>query len=67
MIFQEQDSTLTPASLEGFELHRKVQGWIQQRITREGVALQLGVNLHGSPTNAGLNVEAVRAAWGAAP
>nr|WP_314565303.1 hypothetical protein [uncultured Pseudomonas sp.] len=63
MIFPEQDSTLTPASLEGFELHRKAPGWIQQMITREGLALQIGVNLHGSLTNAGLNVEAVRAAW----
>ncbi|WP_312267774.1 methyltransferase domain-containing protein [Pseudescherichia sp.] len=61
MIFQEHDTTMVPASIDSFELHRKAQGWIQQMIALEGADLHIGFNLHSILTNAGLNVESVRA------
>lgn len=61
MVFQEHDTTMAPASIDAFELHRKAQGWIQQMITREGADLHIGFNLHGILTKAGLSVESVRA------
>lgn len=61
MIFQEHDMTMAPASVDSFELHRKAQSWIQQMIALEGADLHIGFNLHSILTNAGLNVESVRA------
>lgn len=61
MIFQEHDTTMAPASVDSFELHRKAQSWIQQMIALEGADLHIGFNLHSILTNAGLNVESVRA------
>lgn len=61
MIFQEHDTTMAPASLDAFALHRKAQSWIQQMIAREGADLHIGFNLHRILTSAGLSVESVRA------
>ncbi|HCL5074348.1 TPA: methyltransferase domain-containing protein [Salmonella enterica] len=61
MVFQEHDTTMAPASVDSFTLHRKAQSWIQQMIDREGADLHIGFNLHSILTNAGLIVESVRA------
>lgn len=61
MVFQEHDTTMAPASVDAFSLHRKAQGWIQQMIAREGADLHIGFNLHSILSNAGLQVESVRA------
>lgn len=61
MVFQEHDTTMAPASIEAFTLHKQAQGWIQQMIAREGADLHIGFNLHSILTKAGLNVECVRA------
>ena len=61
MIFQEHDTTMVPASLDAFPLHRKAQGWLLQMIDREGADLHIGFNLHRILTHAGLVVESVRA------
>ncbi len=61
MVFQEHDTTMVPASLEGLTLHRTAQGWIQQMIAREGADLHIGFNLHAILTRAGLCVADVRA------
>ena len=61
MIFQEHDTTMAPASVDSFELHRKAQSWIQHMIALEGADLHIGFNLHSIFTKAGLNVESVRA------
>lgn len=61
MIFQEHDTTMAPASVDSFELHRKAQSWIQNMIALEGADLHIGFNLHSILTNAGLNAESVRA------
>jgi SAM-dependent methyltransferase len=60
IVFQEHDTTLVPASLDGFLLHKRAQGWIQHMIEREGADLNIGFNLHRIFTQAGLAVEAVR-------
>jgi SAM-dependent methyltransferase len=60
LVFQEHDTTLVPASLDGFPLHQQAQGWIQRMIEREGADLHIGFNLHRIFTQAGLTVEAVR-------
>ncbi|AZF43776.1 hypothetical protein C4J87_3634 [Pseudomonas sp. R1-43-08] len=61
MVFQEHDTTMVPASIDAFPLHRTAQGWIQQMIAREGADLHIGFNLHGIFTTAGLCVADVRA------
>ncbi|MDH0301529.1 MULTISPECIES: class I SAM-dependent methyltransferase [unclassified Pseudomonas] len=61
MVFQEHDTTLTPASLEPFPLHRKATRWLQRMLAEEGADLHMGFNLHGVMTGAGLQVEEVRA------
>lgn len=60
VVFQEHDTTLVPASLDEFPLHKRAQGWIQQMIKREGADLHIGFNLHRIFTQAGLAVEEVR-------
>lgn len=60
MIFQEHDTTMAPASVDLFELHRKAQSWIQHVIALEGADLEIGFNLHSILTNAGLYVESVQ-------
>lgn len=42
MLFQEHDTTMVPACVDSFELHRKAQGWIQQMIALEGADLHIG-------------------------
>uniref|UniRef100_UPI0030FF0907 methyltransferase domain-containing protein n=1 Tax=Pseudomonas viridiflava TaxID=33069 RepID=UPI0030FF0907 len=61
MIFQEHDTTLAPASLDPFPLHKRAQRWIQEMIAREGADLHVGFNLHRIFTEAGMTVESVRA------
>ncbi|WP_454565575.1 methyltransferase domain-containing protein [Pseudomonas sp. AIG] len=61
MVFQEHDTTMAPASIDAFSLHRTAQGWIQQMIAREGADLHIGFNLHSILTTAGLCVWDVRA------
>lgn len=61
VVFQEHDTTMVPASLDPFPLHKRAQGWIQEMIAREGADLHIGFNLHGIFTQAGLTVESVRA------
>lgn len=61
MVFQEHDTTMAPASLDGFALHRKAQGWIREMIAREGADLHIGFHLHGILSDAGLAVKTVRA------
>lgn len=61
VVFQEHDTTMAPACLEPFPLHKKAQAWIQEMIAREGADLHIGFNLHGIFTQAGLTVESVRA------
>lgn len=60
VVFQEHDTTMVPASLDGFPLHKRAQGWLQQMIEREGADLHIGFNLHRIFTQAGLAVEEVR-------
>ena len=61
MVFQEHDTTMAPASLENFTLHRQAQGWLREMIAREGADLHIGFNLHGIFTQAGLKPASVRA------
>ncbi|MDF0731821.1 methyltransferase domain-containing protein [Pseudomonas entomophila] len=61
IVFQEHDSTLTPASLEPFPLHRKAQKWLQRMIAHEGADLHIGFNLHRIFSEAGLQVQSLRA------
>lgn len=61
VVFQEHDTTMVPASLDPFPLHKRAQSWIQEMIAREGADLHIGFNLHGIFTKAGLTVESVRA------
>lgn len=61
MVFQEHDTTMAPASLDPFPLHKRAQLWIQEMIAREGADLHIGFNLHRIFTQAGLTVESVRA------
>jgi len=61
VVFQEHDTTMAPASLDPFPLHKRAQGWLQQMIAREGADLNIGFNLHSIFTKAGLVVENVRA------
>ncbi|UWF47921.1 class I SAM-dependent methyltransferase [Pseudomonas sp. N3-W] len=61
MVFQEHDTTMAPASLDPFPLHKRAQFWIQEMIAREGADLHIGFNLHRIFTQAGLTVESVRA------
>ncbi|WP_054085192.1 methyltransferase domain-containing protein [Pseudomonas syringae] len=63
MVFQEHDTTMAPASIDAFTLHKKAQGWIQQMIAREGADLHMGFNLHGILNRAGLIVQSVRAEY----
>ncbi|MBC8982398.1 methyltransferase domain-containing protein [Pseudomonas lurida] len=60
MVFQEHDTTLVPASVGDFALHKQAQGWIQHMIELEGADLHIGFNLHRILTQAGLAVEEVR-------
>jgi SAM-dependent methyltransferase len=59
--FQEHDSTLVPAALNAFPLHRQAQGWIKEMLAREGADLNIGFNLHKILTEAGLKVDDLRA------
>lgn len=59
--FQEHDTTMVPAGLDVFPLHRQATRWIQQMIEREGADLHIGFNLHRIFSQAGLDVEEVRA------
>ncbi|WP_411384327.1 class I SAM-dependent methyltransferase [Pseudomonas sp. L7] len=61
LVFQEHDSTLTPASLEPFPLHRRAQQWLQRMLAHEGADLHIGFNLHRILTEAGLQVQSLRA------
>jgi cyclopropane fatty-acyl-phospholipid synthase-like methyltransferase len=61
MVFQEHDTTMAPASLDPFPMHKRAQCWIQEMIAREGADLHIGFNLHRIFTQAGLTVESVRA------
>ena len=61
MVFQEHDTTMAPASIDAFTLHKKAQDWLKQMIAREGADLHIGFNLHGILTKAGLSVGNVRA------
>lgn len=61
MVFQEHDSTLTPASREPFPLHRKAQRWLQRMLVCEGADLHIGFNLQPIFSQAGLQVEDLRA------
>lgn len=61
MVFQEHDTTMVPASVDAFRLHRKAQRWIQEMIAREGADLHIGFNLHSIFTRSGLCVESIRA------
>ncbi|MGE7991524.1 methyltransferase domain-containing protein [Pseudomonas sp. NPDC089554] len=61
MAFQEHDSTLAPASLDAFPLHRKAQKWLHRMLEREGADLHIGFNLHRIFTQAGLQVDDLRA------
>lgn len=61
MAFQEHDTTMIPASLEVFPLHRLASSWVHGMIKREGADLHIGFNLHHILTQAGLVVEDIRA------
>lgn len=61
LVFQEHDCSLTPASLEPFALHRRAQRWIQRLLAHEGADLHIGFNLHRICTDAGLQVQSLRA------
>jgi len=61
MVFQEHDSTLTPASLVPFPLHRKAQLWLQRMLAHEGADPHIGFNLQRIFSEAGLAVEDLRA------
>jgi ubiquinone/menaquinone biosynthesis C-methylase UbiE len=61
VVFQEHDTTMVPACLDAFPLHRQATRWIQQMIEREGADLHIGFNLHRIFRQAGLDVEEVRA------
>lgn len=61
MVFQEHDTTMAPASIDAFILHRQAQGWLQEMLAREGADLHIGFNLHAILGKAGLAVEYVRA------
>lgn len=61
MIFQEQDSTMVPASVVPLPLHRQVHEWIWTTVEREGADVHMGFHLAGVLEGAGLQVEHLRA------
>ena len=61
MVFQEHDTTMAPASLDSFVLHKQAQGWLREMITLEGADIHIGFNLHNIFTRAGLGVDCIRA------
>lgn len=61
MVFQEHDTTLAPASLAPFPLHRKATRWLHRMLAEEGADLHMGFNLHRTLTQAGLAVQDLRA------
>jgi SAM-dependent methyltransferase len=61
VVFQEHDSTMTPASLVPMPLHERAQQWIWQTVEREGGDIQMGFRLQKAFTEAGLSLEDVRA------
>jgi ubiquinone/menaquinone biosynthesis C-methylase UbiE len=61
VIFQENDSTMVPASLKPLPLHERVHRWMWQTVEREGANLHMGFDLPSVLELAGLTVEHVRA------
>ncbi|MDR2308411.1 MAG: methyltransferase domain-containing protein [Paucimonas sp.] len=61
LVLQEHDTTLAPASLEPFALHRKATRWLQRMLAAEGADLHMGFNLQRAVAQAGLVVEDLRA------
>lgn len=61
MVFQEHDTTMTPASLAPLPLHEQVHRWIWTTVEREGADSRIGFRLAALLEQAGLAVEHVRA------
>ena len=61
VVFQEQDATLTPASLTRLPLHETAYGWVRKCVDREGADMSIGFKLHAHFSAAGLRVANVRA------
>jgi tRNA A22 N-methylase/ubiquinone/menaquinone biosynthesis C-methylase UbiE len=60
-VFQENDSTLTPASRTPLPLHARVHDWLWTTVEREGASRHMGFDLASALEQAGLAVEHVRA------
>lgn len=61
VVFQEHDSSMTPASLTPLPLHARVHGWIWQTVEREGADIHMGFHLASVLEQAGLTVTQIRA------
>jgi SAM-dependent methyltransferase len=61
VVFEEQDTTMVPAGLAPFPLHRRVHEWVWRTVEREGACLHMGLDLAPALERAGLVVEHVRA------
>jgi ubiquinone/menaquinone biosynthesis C-methylase UbiE len=61
VVFQEHDTTMTPASLAPLPLHEQVHRWIWNTVVREGADIRIGFRLAALLEQAGLVVEHVRA------
>lgn len=61
VIFQEQDTTMVPASVVPLPLHARVHAWIWRAVELEGANLHMGFDLAPVFEKAGLTVEEVRA------
>lgn len=61
VVFQEHDTTMTPASILPLPLHETVHRWIWQTVEREGADIRIGFRLASLFEQAGLGVQHVRA------
>lgn len=61
VVFQEQDSTMVPASRVPLPLHERAHSWMWRTVAAEGADVHMGFGLAPALTGAGLVVEGVRA------
>ena len=61
VVFQEQDTTMVPASLTPLPLHDQVQDWLWRTVEGEGADRHMGFHLRSVLRQAGLAVAEIRA------
>ena len=61
VVFEESDGAMVPARVSAMPLHDKVSRWMWTTVEREGANLHMGFALPGVLSEAGLEVEHLRA------